>query len=108
MSAAHSLTIVNAAVFDGVSAELAEGAVHIQDGVIVALGGAARSDGQVIDARGGTVIPGLIDAHFHAYATGLDLLTVESSPLSYLSLVGARRLASALGRGFTTVRDVAG
>ncbi|MEU8263056.1 amidohydrolase family protein [Micromonospora sp. NPDC048999] len=108
MSAAPALTVVNAVFFDGVSAELAEGTIHIHDGVIVALDGTARPAGQVIDARGGTVIPGLIDAHFHAYGIGLDLLAVESSPLSYLSLVGARRLASALSRGFTTVRDVAG
>ncbi|MEU2615237.1 amidohydrolase family protein [Micromonospora sp. NPDC007271] len=108
MSAAHTLSVVNAAIFDGMSAELTEGAVHIHDGVIVAVDGSARPAGQVIDARGGTVIPGLIDAHFHAYGTELDLLALESSPLSYLSLVGARRLAAALRRGFTTVRDVAG
>ncbi|SCF05597.1 Imidazolonepropionase [Micromonospora viridifaciens] len=108
MSAAHQLSVVNAAIFDGVSAELTEGVVHIHDGVIVAIDGSARPGGQVIDARGGTVIPGLIDAHFHAYGTELDLLAIESSPLSYLSLVGARRLAAALRRGFTTVRDVAG
>ncbi|MFU8874683.1 amidohydrolase family protein [Micromonospora sp. SL4-19] len=108
MSAAHPLSVVNAAIFDGVSAELAEGVIHIHDGVIVGIGGSAGPAGQVIDARGGTVIPGLIDAHFHAYGTELDLLVLESSPLSYLSLAGARRLAAALRRGFTTVRDVAG
>lgn len=96
MSAAHPLSVVNAAIFDGVSAELAEGVIHIQDGVIVAVDD-SRPDGQVIDARGGTVLPGLIDAHFHAYGTELDLLALESSPLSYLSLAGARRLGAALG-----------
>ncbi|GAA0974755.1 amidohydrolase family protein [Acrocarpospora macrocephala] len=105
---AGSLTIVNAAIFDGVSAELAEGPIHVSDGTIVEIGGAPRAAGEVIDARGGTVVPGLIDAHFHAYGTELDLLALESSPLSYVALAAAGRLAAALGRGFTTVRDVAG
>ena len=52
--------------------------------------------------------PGLIDAHCHAYGIDLDMLALESRPLSYVALAGARRLAAALGRGFTTVRDPAG
>jgi imidazolonepropionase-like amidohydrolase len=105
-----SLTIVNALIFDGVSADLAEGSVRIADGVIFETGDVrpAAPDGEVIDAAGRTVIPGLIDAHFHAYAAGLDMLGIEASGLSYLALAAARRLAAALGRGFTTVRDVAG
>ena len=108
MTEPHRLAIINAAVFDGVSAELTEGPIQIVDGTVVAIGEADRSPGRVIDARGGTVIPGLIDAHFHAYGTELDLLALESSPLSYLALAGAQRLGAALRRGFTTVRDVAG
>ncbi|MEV6812744.1 amidohydrolase family protein [Micromonospora sp. NPDC051296] len=108
MTESSRLTIVNATVFDGVSAELTEGPIQIVDGTIVAIGGVDRSVDRVIDARGGTVIPGLIDAHFHAYGTELDLLALESSPLSYLALAGAQRLGAALRRGFTTVRDVAG
>ncbi|GEM_PF-5221807 len=34
-----NLTIVNALIFDGVSADLAEGSVRIADGVIVETGG---------------------------------------------------------------------
>lgn len=102
------LTIVNTAVFDGWSAELSDGPVHIADGKIIQVGGTQKSAGTVIDARGGTVMPGLIDAHFHAYGVGLDMLEMEATPLSYLATAAARRLASALGRGFTTVRDVAG
>ncbi len=56
----------------------------------------------------GTVLPGLIDAHCHAYGIGLNMLEIESRPLSYVALVAARRLAAALARGFTTVRDPSG
>ena len=55
-----------------------------------------------------SIVPGLIDAHFHAYGGRLSLLEIETSSLSYLALAGARRLAGALGRGFTTVRDPGG
>ncbi|MGP3972148.1 amidohydrolase family protein [Streptomyces sp. 6N223] len=105
------LTITDALVFDGVSAELAEASLHIHDGAIADITGpgerATRAE-RVIDAAGRTVIPGLIDAHFHAYGISLNGLECDASPLSYLALAGARRLRRALARGFTTVRDVAG
>jgi imidazolonepropionase-like amidohydrolase len=103
-----SLSIVNAAVFDGVSPQLIDGPVQVENGRIVAIGAPPGAADVVIDARGRTVLPGLIDAHCHAYAVGLDLLAIESSPLSYVALAGARRLSAALSRGFTTVRDPAG
>jgi imidazolonepropionase-like amidohydrolase len=103
-----TLSIINAAVFDGVSGALTDGPVHVVDGRIAAVGGPAQPAERVLDARGGTVLPGLIDAHCHAYGIELDLLAIESRPLSYVALRAARRLAAALGRGFTTVRDPAG
>ncbi|TDC54176.1 amidohydrolase family protein [Jiangella ureilytica] len=105
-----SLTITNTRIFDGSSAELTEGDLHIVDGVIVGpeTRDSADRSATTIDARGGTVVPGLIDAHCHAYGIGLDMVGIESSPLSYVALKAARRLNNALRRGFTTVRDVAG
>lgn len=107
-AAGASLRVENVLVFDGVSDELVEGPVTIADGRIVEVGAAHGDAARVLDAGGGVVVPGLIDAHFHAYGTSLDLLELESSRLSYVALSGARRLAAALRRGFTTVRDVAG
>jgi imidazolonepropionase-like amidohydrolase len=103
-----TLSIINAVVFDGVSDGLADGPVHVADGQIVSVGGPPEPADQVIDARGGTVLPGLIDAHCHAYGISLDMMATESQPLSYVALAAARRLARALARGFTTVRDPAG
>jgi imidazolonepropionase-like amidohydrolase len=103
-----SLTIRNALIFDGESPELSEGSISIRDGRITAVGREAEEAGVVLDAGGRTVIPGLIDAHFHAYALSLTSAANETGPLSYSALTGARRLAAALSRGFTAVRDVAG
>jgi imidazolonepropionase-like amidohydrolase len=102
------LTIRNALIFDGESPELIEGSISIRDGRITRAGQEVEEAGVVLDAGGRTVIPGLIDAHFHAYALSLTSATNETGPLSYSALTGARRLAAALLRGFTAVRDVAG
>jgi len=64
---------------------------------------------RVIQARGGsTLMPGLIDAHVHVNASGLDLARVARTPQSYLAHWAAAFLAGTLDRGFTTVRDVGG
>ena len=105
-----NLTVTNALIFDGVGPDLHEGSVRIEDGDIVAVGADVRSgDGDdVIDARGAVVSPGFIDNHMHAYGVSLNMMEMEASPTSWVALKGSRRLASALQRGFTTVRDVAG
>ena len=104
----ETTAFANARIFDGVSAELREGCVRVAAGTIVEVGEGPEAGDRVIDCRGRTVVPGLIDAHFHAYGARLSLMEIETSPLSYLALAGARRLAGALGRGFTTVRDPGG
>lgn len=107
MSPGAVLTITNALVFDGTSPELVAGSIVMRDGAIAAVGQLAP-EGEVLDASGKVVVPGLIDAHFHAYAVGLGGMEVERGPLSYAALAGSLRLGKALRRGFTTVRDVAG
>ncbi len=65
-------------------------------------------EAQRIDLGGRTLMPGLIDAHFHAYATELDLGKAEQTPRSLHALEAHILLENALQRGFTTVRDAAG
>ncbi len=102
------LAVVNCAIFDGESGDLRDGPVLVVDGRVERVGGRPPAGGITVDARGGVVTPGLIDAHFHAYAVDLDDYRIESLPTSYVALAGAVRLRRALRRGFTTVRDVAG
>ncbi|MEU6540716.1 amidohydrolase family protein [Streptomyces sp. NPDC047000] len=107
----NDLVVRNALVFDGTSEDLVEGSVRIVDGVIREIGDigdVAPADARSIDARGAVVTPGLIDAHFHAYAIALDSEPIERAPLSYVALKAQHRLRGALRRGFTTVRDPAG
>lgn len=106
-----TLSIIGGRVLDVVAGELVEGTVHIADGLVVALGSSAAdfpTAEHTVDAHGRVILPGLIDAHFHAFAVGLDPTQIHTLPLSYVTLRAARRLERALRRGFTTVRDVAG
>ena len=70
------LLLHNMHIFDGWSEDLIEGqALLIEDGVIRDMGDMASMprDADRIDLQGQTLLPGLIDAHFHAYGFELDL-----------------------------------
>lgn len=103
-----SLTVTDARIFDGWSADLVEANLVIEDGIVTAIEAGIEGPGEVLHARGSVVVPGFLDAHFHAYGVSLDLLGIETAHTSWLALKAARRLRDALRRGFTTVRDVAG
>lgn len=67
-------------------------------------------DGDItrFDAEGRTLIPGLIDAHWHAALAGpsqMDMLTADPG---YLHLVAGKLAETTLLRGFTSVRDMGG
>src|SRR5258705_12869518 len=68
------------------------------------------SDAELVDARGRTVIPGLIDAHDHLASHGYGLATRFGldEPASTAHLRTARVLAETLGMGYTAVRDGGG
>lgn len=104
-----SLLVTSAKIWRGRGTDPLEADLRIEEGRIVDIGRLAPSEGvPVLDAHGGTLIPGLIDAHFHAFATSMDGLTQEAQPLSLSAIEGSQRLGAALRRGFTTVRDPAG
>lgn len=102
------ITIKNALIFDGVSEQLVEGDIRIHNGRIVEVGTKVNADLPIVDAKGSVVSPGLIDNHFHAYGSALNMLELDGRPLSLIALESIARLGGALRRGFTTVRDVAG
>lgn len=54
------------------------------------------------------VLPGLIDAHFHAVVTEFNPAQLREIPLTLMTARAATLLRKALLRGFTTVRDMCG
>ncbi len=91
MSATPSggLTIEHARLFDPRTDDVVESTIHLADGVVTGLGGATPAGSDVIDADGRLVVAGLIDAHFHAYGIGLDVLEIEAAPSSYVAAAAA-------------------
>ena len=66
-----SFAIRNVRVFDG-EKTIARADVVVRDGTIVGIGGAIAEDLQTIDGDGKTLMPGLIDAHTHAFGNALE------------------------------------
>jgi len=62
----------------------------------------------VIDLAGSTLMPGLIDAHIHAYFSDVNWQMVDRVGEAYRAIHAVRMLRHALDCGFTTVRDVGG
>lgn len=101
----------NARLFDGKNAECAEGmSVLVADGRIQEISAKPiqAPDAQAIDVAGRTLMPGLIDAHVHAYASDVSVQRIEAAGPAYRTAHGVRMLGHALDCGFTTVRDVGG
>lgn len=101
----------NARVFDGESADCPEGMqVLVDSGVIREVSAQPiKSDGaQVVDVGGRTLMPGLIDAHVHAYASDVAVQKVDLAGDPYRTAHAIRMLGFALDCGFTTVRDIGG
>jgi imidazolonepropionase-like amidohydrolase len=101
----------NARIFDGTSADCHQGMfVRVADGLIQEVSGAppVAPDAQVIDVGGRTLMPGLIDAHLHSYASDVSVQRVEAIGGAYRTAHAVRMLGHALDCGFTTVRDIGG
>jgi imidazolonepropionase-like amidohydrolase len=105
-----SVVFQSARVFDGESEALRVGVnVFVQDGVIREISDRpAGAEDEVVDCGGRVLMPGLIDAHVHVYAAGLNIVRVAQSPMSYLAHFAAQFMRSSLDRGFTTLRYVGG
>ena len=84
--------------------------VLVEDGLIQECrrGPSRAGDAQVIDVGGRTLMPGLIDAHIHAYASDVSVQKIEALGEAYRTAHAVRMLGHALDCGFTTVRDIGG
>ena len=98
-------------LYDGRVSRLREGVdVLVEGDRIAALPprGQGPAEALRVDCGGRAVIPGLIDAHWHATLCAVDELTAMTADPAYLHLAAARAAGDTLTRGFTTVRDVGG
>ncbi len=100
----------NARVFDGKD-DCGDGLQVLVDGdriVEVSAQAIAAPSARVIDVGGRTLMPGLIDAHVHAFFSDIAVQKVEAIGDAYRAAHAVRLLTHALSCGFTTVRDIGG
>jgi imidazolonepropionase-like amidohydrolase len=67
-----------------------------------------RAHATIIDVAGRTLMPGLIDAHWHSAMAAIPLSVLMTADVGYINLVAATSERETLMRGFTSVRDVSG
>jgi imidazolonepropionase-like amidohydrolase len=108
------IVFTNVRVFDGSSNSLsAPTDVLIRGNVIVEIGDDARPTQQdriVIEGRGRTLMPGLIDNHVHMMFNSLAPAQMANPDmgLDKIMQLSAAQAQAMLLRGFTSVRDVGG
>lgn len=104
----------NVRIFDGRSAALSPPSNVLVRGNTIArisvdpirVDDAAKT--QVIAGNGRVLMPGLIDAHWHAFMAATPQMLLLTGDPAYLQLLAARQAEATLLRGFTTVRDLGG
>jgi imidazolonepropionase-like amidohydrolase len=116
MSAESNATLFRGVrVFDGRNPTLSDPSdVVVRGATIESLGPtaaeplAAGSDVRVIDGGGRVLMPGLIDAHWHATFAAVSVQVALTADPGYLHLMAGKEAERTLLRGFTSVRDAGG
>jgi len=104
----------NVRIFDGKAEKLTDpGSVMVRGNIIERVSSGsietpADADVTVIDGGGRTLMPGLIDAHWHAMLVRPPVASLLTADAGYLNLLAGAEATDTLLRGFTTVRDVGG
>lgn len=68
----------------------------------------AVANARVIDGAGRTLMPGLIDAHWHTMFAVVPVIVALTAESGYLYLVAGTEANRTIMRGFTSVRDAGG
>src|SRR6516225_9403724 len=106
------VVFTNVRIFDGKSDKLRTGLrVRVEGEKITAIEPAeypAITGAVTIDGKGRTLMPGLIDAHWHAMFTAAPLSVLMTGDVGYINHIAAAEAERTLMRGFTSVRDMAG
>ncbi|WP_028352164.1 metal-dependent hydrolase family protein [Bradyrhizobium pachyrhizi] len=100
----------NVRIFDGRNGALSGPSnVLIRNNKIEKISTAAiAAEAQLIAGDGRVLMPGLIDAHWHALLVRPTPAAVMASDVGYTNLLAAAEATATLMRGFTTIRDMGG
>jgi imidazolonepropionase-like amidohydrolase len=104
----------NVRIFDGKSAQLSAPSFVLVRGnriekiSVTPIPTDRRADTVLIDGGGRTLIPGLIDMHWHTTMVRPTPAALMTDDAGYSNIVAGVEATATLMRGFTTVRDVGG
>ena len=106
------ILFTNVRLFDGRSSGLRNGVSVLIDGnriKAVASDNPPPPEGaHVIDCANRVLMPGLIDAHWHALFAALPIQVVMTADTGFVFLAASAEAKRTLMRGFTTIRDLGG
>jgi imidazolonepropionase-like amidohydrolase len=114
MKTAPGVTVItNGRVVDGTGAPpVPDAAVVVEDGKITYAGPARGApailpEARRVDARGGTIMPGLVEAHFHpTYFDVAELADLDIKyPVEYVTILATCNARLALECGYTAARS---
>lgn len=108
-SFAGDVLFQNVRVFDGKSSSLsAPTSVLVSGNKIARIGQMEAVNAEIIDGQGKTLMPGLIDAHWHTMLVRPTPEQLLFGDVGFANLQAGAEANATLMRGFTTVRDLGG
>ncbi|WP_096439017.1 metal-dependent hydrolase family protein [Alteribacter populi] len=105
--------IKNGTVINGTGADAKEGHIVVVEGNKIVYVGPEESydvcgDEEVIDAQGGTILPGLIDTHVHMMFEYEPVQKRLTTPFSMMFYKAQKYFEKTINAGVTSVRDALG
>lgn len=100
----------NVRIFNGTSLTAPRN-VLVEDNQIVKISAepiTAAATATRVAGEGRTLMPGLIDAHWHTFMARPSMAMASAAPFSFITLLAGAEAEATLMRGFTSVRDLGG
>ncbi|WP_297336121.1 amidohydrolase family protein [Algoriphagus sp.] len=107
------ILINNVEIFDGKSNQTQIGNLLIRGNKIDRISSSpipvpANTAVTRIDGKGKFLMPGLIDAHYHAMFATLSQVALLTADIGFVNLVAGKNAENLLQSGFTSIRDLGG
>lgn len=108
-----NILIQNVQVFDGHTLKTTIENILIQDNLIHKISSfpidlEGDEEALVVDGKYKFLMPGLIDAHWHAYMSCNTMIDLVTADTAYTQLKAGQEAGRTLLRGFTSIRDAGG
>jgi imidazolonepropionase-like amidohydrolase len=108
-----TILINNVEIFNGKDDQTIKGNVLIEGNLITKISTGPiptnrSANVQIIDGKGRFLMPGLIDAHYHAMFSNLSQVALLTGNLGFVNLVAGKNAEALLQKGYTSIRDLGG